>query len=41
MLLEEMRRQRVLLPIPRVLEMLVRQARARAELVSYRALRMD
>jgi hypothetical protein len=37
-LLEEMRRQRVLLPIPRVLEMLVRQARARAELVSYRAL---
>jgi Domain of unknown function (DUF4158) len=38
MLLEELRRQRVLLPIPRVLEMLVRQARVRAELVSYRAL---
>ena len=38
MLLEEMRRQRILLPIPRVLEMLVRQARVRAELVSYRAL---
>jgi hypothetical protein len=38
MLLEELRRQRVLLPIPRVLEMLVRQARLRAELVSYRAL---
>ena len=33
-----MRRQRVLLPTPRVLEMLVRQARVRAELVSYRAL---
>jgi TnpA family transposase len=38
MLLEDMRRQRILLPIPRVLEMLVRQARVRAELVSYRAL---
>jgi len=38
MLLGEMRRQRVLLPIPRVLEMLVRQARARAESVSYMAL---
>jgi Domain of unknown function (DUF4158) len=38
MLLEEMRRQRVLLPIPRVLEMLVRQALVRAEVVSYRAL---
>jgi Domain of unknown function (DUF4158) len=37
-LLEEMRRQRVLLPTPRVLEMLVRQARVRAELISYRAL---
>jgi hypothetical protein len=37
-LLEEMRRQRDLLPTPRVLEMLVRQARMRAELVSYRAL---
>ena len=37
-LLEELRRQRVLLPTPRVLEMLVRQARLRAELVSYRAL---
>ncbi len=37
-LLEEMRRQRVLLPTPRVLEMLVRQARVRAELVSHRAL---
>jgi Domain of unknown function (DUF4158) len=33
-LLEEMRRQRVLLPTPRVLEMLVRQARVRAELIS-------
>jgi Domain of unknown function (DUF4158) len=39
MLLEEMRRQHVLLPIPRVLEMLVRQALVRAELVSYRALK--
>jgi TnpA family transposase len=38
MLLEEMRRQHILLPIPRVLEMLVRQALVRAELVSYRAL---
>ena len=38
MLLEEMRRLRVLLSIPRVFEMLVRQARVRAELVSYRAL---
>ena len=38
MLLEEMRRQHVLLPIPRVLEMLVRQALSRAEFVSYQAL---
>ena len=38
MLLEELRRQRVLLPVPRVLEMLVHQARTRAEQVSYHAL---
>ena len=34
----DMRRQRVLLPVPRVLEMLVHQARTRAEQVSYHAL---
>jgi hypothetical protein len=38
MLLEELRRQRVLLPVPRVREMLVHQARTRAEEVSYHAL---
>jgi TnpA family transposase len=38
MLLAELRRERVLLPIPRVLEMLMHEARARAEQVSYRAL---
>jgi hypothetical protein len=37
-LIEEMRRQRILLPVSRVIEMLARQARTRAELVSYRAL---
>jgi len=38
MLLEELRRQRVLLPVWRFLEMLVHQARTRAEQVSYHAL---
>jgi len=38
MLLDELRRQRILLPIPRTLELLVHQALNRAELVVYRAL---
>jgi hypothetical protein len=38
LLLEELRRQRVLLSVPRVPEMLVHRARTRAEQVSYRAL---
>ena len=38
MLIEELRRQRILLPTPRVLELVVHHARARAERVMHRAL---
>ena len=41
MLVEEVRRQRVLLPAPRVLELIVHHARARGERITHRALTVD
>ncbi len=38
MLIDELRRQRILLPTPRVLELMIHHARARAERVTHRAL---
>ena len=37
-LIEELRRQRILLPPPRVIELVVHHARARAERITHRAL---
>jgi len=41
MLVEEVRRQRVLLPTPRVLELIVHHARTRGERITHRALTID
>src|SRR5829696_1229988 len=38
MLIDELRRQRILLPTPRVLELVIHHARARAERITHRAL---